>query len=46
MLYEVITPVVEAYQMGVKEHGEEFMRERMEQTAVRLLMNIFSYNFV
>ena len=34
-------PVVEAYQMGVKEHGEEFMRERMEQTAVRLLMNMF-----
>ena len=33
-------PVVEAYQMGVKEHGEEFMRARMEQTAVRLLMNI------
>jgi beta-glucosidase len=34
-------PVVAAYQMGVEEHGEEFMRERMEQTAVRLLMNIF-----
>lgn len=34
-------PVVEAYQMGVKEHGEEFMRARMEQSAVRLLKNIF-----
>jgi beta-glucosidase len=34
-------PVVEAYQMGVKEHGEEFMRKRMEQSAVRLLRNIF-----
>ena len=34
-------PVVEAYKMGVKEHGEEFMRERMEQSAVRLLKNIF-----
>jgi beta-glucosidase len=27
--------------MGVKEHGEEFMRKRMEQSAVRLLKNIF-----
>ncbi len=27
-------PVMEAYQMGVKEHGEEFMRARMEQSAV------------
>ncbi len=34
-------PVIEAYQMGVKEHGEEFMRMRMEQSAVRLLRNIF-----
>jgi beta-glucosidase len=34
-------PVVEAYKMGVKENGEEFMRKRMEQSAVRLLMNIF-----
>jgi len=34
-------PVVAAYQMGVKEHGEEFMRKRMEQSAVRLLRNIF-----
>ncbi len=34
-------PVVEAYKMGVKEHGEEFMRARMEQSAVRLLKNIF-----
>jgi beta-glucosidase len=25
----------------VKEHGEEFMRARMEQSAVRLLLNIF-----
>jgi beta-glucosidase len=33
-------PVLEAYQMGVKEHGEEFMRKRMEQSAVRLLKNI------
>lgn len=34
-------PVVEAYNMGVKEHGEEFMRKRMEESAVRLLKNIF-----
>ncbi len=34
-------PVIEAYRMGVKEHGEEFMRARMEQSAVRLLKNIF-----
>jgi beta-glucosidase len=34
-------PVIEAYQMGVKEHGEAFMRARMEQSAVRLLKNIF-----
>jgi beta-glucosidase len=27
--------------MGVKEHGEAFMRARMEQSAVRLLKNIF-----
>jgi beta-glucosidase len=33
-------PITEAYQMGVKEHGEEFMRARMEQSAVRLLKNI------
>ncbi|HEX2393867.1 MAG TPA: glycoside hydrolase family 3 N-terminal domain-containing protein, partial [Bacteroidales bacterium] len=34
-------PVVEAYNMGVKEHGEEFMRKRFEESAVRLLRNIF-----
>ena len=34
-------PVLEAYEMGVKEHGEKFMRNRMEQSAVRLLKNIF-----
>lgn len=35
-------PVLEAYQMGVKEIGEAAMRTRMEQSAVRLLKNIFS----
>lgn len=34
-------PVIEAYKMGVKEHGEVFMRSRFEQSAVRLLKNIF-----
>lgn len=34
-------PVIEAYQMGVKEHGETYMRKRFEQSAYRLLMNIF-----
>jgi beta-glucosidase len=34
-------PVIEAYQIGVKENGEEWMRKRFEQSAVRLLKNIF-----
>ena len=34
-------PVVEAYEMGVREHGEQFMRTRFEASAVRLLRNIF-----
>jgi beta-glucosidase len=33
-------PVLEAYRMGVKEHGEQWMRQRFEQSAVRLLRNI------
>jgi beta-glucosidase len=34
-------PVVEAYNIGVKEIGEEAIRARFEQSAVRLLRNIF-----
>lgn len=34
-------PVLEAYEMGVEEFGEERMRDRFEQSAVRLLKNIF-----
>nr|WP_275900661.1 glycoside hydrolase family 3 N-terminal domain-containing protein [Paenibacillus periandrae] len=34
-------PIIEAYHIGVKEHGEAFMRKRFEQSAVRLLINIF-----
>jgi len=36
-----IAPILTAYEMGVKEHGEGFMRRRMEQSAVRLLLNMF-----
>jgi beta-glucosidase len=34
-------PIIEAYEIGVREHGEAFMRHRFEQSAVRLLKNIF-----
>ncbi|MDR0738209.1 MAG: glycoside hydrolase family 3 C-terminal domain-containing protein [Prevotellaceae bacterium] len=34
-------PVIEAYNMGVKEHGKKFMRNKFERSAVRLLRNIF-----
>lgn len=34
-------PILEAYWMGVEEYGETSMRKRMEQSAVRLLRNIF-----
>ncbi len=34
-------PVIAAYQLGVEEHGEAYMRERFETSAVRLLKNIF-----
>ncbi|GKU24948.1 glycoside hydrolase family 3 protein [Clostridium folliculivorans] len=36
-----VLPILEAYDMGVKEFGEEYMRERFEKSAVRLLLNIF-----
>lgn len=36
-----VEPVLEAYEMGVKEHGETFMRNRFEQSAVKLLINTF-----
>lgn len=34
-------PIIEAYRKGVAEMGEAKMRTRMEQSAVRLLRNIF-----
>jgi beta-glucosidase len=36
-----VAPVLEAYEMGVKEHGDTFMRQRFEQSAVKLLKNMF-----
>lgn len=36
-----LKPVVAAYEMGVKDHGETFMRKRFETSAIRLLKNIF-----
>ena len=36
-----IGPVVEAYRLWVKEKGEESARERFEQSARRLLLNMF-----
>ncbi len=37
----VMGPIIEAYKMGIKEHGKAYMRNRFEQSAVRLLKNIF-----
>nr|AGS53296.1 beta-glucosidase [uncultured bacterium contig00013] len=34
-------PVIAAYEKGIAEHGVEFMRKRMELSAIRLLRNIF-----
>ena len=34
-------PILEAYQLGCQRHGQEAMRRRMEESAVRLLKNIF-----
>lgn len=36
-----IVPVLEAYRMGVKEHGRKWMDARMRKSAGRLLTNIF-----
>ncbi|MBT8308057.1 MAG: beta-glucosidase, partial [Maribacter sp.] len=36
-----MAPVLEAYKLGVAEIGEEAMRARFEESAVRLLTNIF-----
>lgn len=36
-----IVPILEAYKLGCKKHGETWMRNRFEQSAKRLLKNIF-----
>lgn len=36
-----MVPLLEAYQMGVQQHGEKFMKEKFRKSAVRLLKNIF-----
>ncbi len=36
-----IIPILEAYELGCKKHGEQWMRSRFEQSARRLLKNIF-----
>ena len=37
----VAGPILEAHEIGVAEHGEAFMRKRFEESAVRLLRNMF-----
>lgn len=34
-------PVLEAWKMGIAKHGEPAMRKRFEQSAIRMLRNIF-----
>ena len=34
-------PILDAYEIGIQEHGEAFMRNRFEISAKRLLRNIF-----
>lgn len=36
-----IAPVLEAYKLGVEEHGEKFMHDRYVQSAIRVLKNTF-----
>ncbi|NIK78848.1 beta-glucosidase [Paenibacillus castaneae] len=36
-----VGPILDAYRIGVEEHGEAYMRRRFEQSAVRLLKNMF-----
>jgi beta-glucosidase len=36
-----IDPLLKAFEKAVKEHGEQWLRERIEASAVRLLRNIF-----
>jgi len=36
-----IEPILKAYELGCEKHGEEWMRKRFEQSAKRLLKNMF-----
>ena len=36
-----VAPILEAYRMGCEKYGEEAMRRRMEESAIRLLKNFF-----
>jgi len=36
-----IAPILEAYRIGCEQYGEAYMRARFEQSAARLLINIF-----
>lgn len=36
-----MSPVIEAYKMGVAKHDSAFMRKRFEQSAIRLHRNVF-----
>ncbi|WP_026669275.1 glycoside hydrolase family 3 protein [Butyrivibrio sp. AE3006] len=36
-----IKPILEAYKIGCERHGEDAMRKRFEESAVRLLLNSF-----
>lgn len=36
-----IAPLLEAYKLGIKEHGEKFMMNKFRNSAKRLLKNIF-----
>lgn len=36
-----VKPIIDAYNIGVKEHSEVFMRARFKQSAVRILRNMF-----
>lgn len=38
--------ILKAYEIGVKEHGEAFMKQRFQDSARRLLKNIFPYRIV
>lgn len=34
-------PIIHAYKIGCEKYGEDFMRKRMEKSAIRILINLF-----